>query len=62
MKLDMLRKKRDGNLLLKRGFRECGRKNEYKKTVGDKQIHIKWAGGGTSNAGYYAHVDKPPHI
>ena len=62
MKLNIIKSKKDGDLLLKIGFRKCGRENEYKKVIGNKQIHIKWKGKGMSYAGYYAHIDKYPHI
>lgn len=58
----MLKSKKDGEILLKLGFVKCSKPNTYKKLVGDKQIHITWKGKGMSYAGYYAHIDKHPHI
>jgi hypothetical protein len=60
MKLTELPRKRSGKLLLKLGFKACGKPFNFTKQVGKKRIHVLWKDLGW-NSGYFAHVEKYPH-
>ena len=64
IRINEIPKKKPGKrFLLALGFKECGRPFEFKKRINNKQIHIKWEDKMPFGySGYYAHVDKKPHI